>query len=194
MISRGRHLRVDSTARRVLRLAAPVGQVALVLAALVVIGLPRATDYEWRTVVTGSMRPAIHPGDVVLAAPPDGPPEVGEVVLFRDPLEGDRDVVHRVVGFTADGEMVTRGDANNGVDPWTLSTLDLSGRVVFQVPRVGFVVDAMSSKAGIVIFLVVPSLAIMAAETRVWYRFIRYGKEAFEEAARGRHLGQRAAA
>lgn len=189
MNDKGRHLRTEPTGRRLLRLVAPVGQVVLVLAALVVIGLPMATEYEWRTVVTGSMRPTIEPGDVVLAAPPSGEPQVGDVVVFQDPIHGDRDVVHRIVGFDSEGQVISQGDANSEVDPWTLSPFDVSGGVVFQVPKVGFLVEAMSSKGGILAFLVVPSLAILAAESRVWYRFIRYGKEAFEKAPKGRHLG-----
>jgi len=192
MTARGRHLRTEPTTRRLLRAVASVGQVVLVLAALAVIGLPMATDYQWRTVVTGSMRPAIEPGDVILAAPLTEAAQVGDVVVFADP-SGDRDIVHRISGFDDDGMVITKGDANNGVDPWALAPEELTGSVVFQVPKVGFLVEAMDSKTGIVLFLVVPALAIIAAESRVWYRFIRYGKEAFDS-PQGRHAAGGAAA
>lgn len=192
MTARGRHLRTEPTTRRLLRAVASVGQVVLVLAALAVIGLPMATDYQWRTVVTGSMRPAIEPGDVILAAPLTEAAQVGDVVVFADP-SGDRDIVHRISGFDDDGMVITKGDANNGVDPWALAPEELTGSVVFQVPKVGFLVEAMDSKTGIVLFLVVPALAIIAVESRVWYRFIRYGKEAFDS-PQGRHAAGGAAA
>lgn len=192
MTARGRHLRTEPITRRLLRAVASVGQVVLVLAALAVIGLPMATDYQWRTVVTGSMRPAIEPGDVILAAPLTEAAQVGDVVVFADP-SGDRDIVHRISGFDDDGMVITKGDANNGVDPWALAPEELTGSVVFQVPKVGFLVEAMDSKTGIVLFLVVPALAIIAAESRVWYRFIRYGKEAFDS-PQGRHAAGGAAA
>lgn len=192
MTARGRHLRTEPTTRRLLRAVASVGQVVLVLAALAVIGLPMATDYQWRTVVTGSMRPAIEPGDVILAAPLTEAAQVGDVVVFADP-SGDRDIVHRISGFDDDGMVITKGDANNGVDPWALAPEELTGSVVFKVPKVGFLVEAMDSKTGIVLFLVVPALAIIAVESRVWYRFIRYGKEAFDS-PQGRHAAGGAAA
>src|SRR5690606_13679533 len=77
MTARARHLRPDPIGRRLLRAAATVVQVAVVAMALAVIALPLATDYQWRTVVSGSMRPVIHPGDVILTALMAKPPEVG---------------------------------------------------------------------------------------------------------------------
>ena len=87
MTARGRHLRIDPIGRRLLRTAMTVAQVAVVVVALAVIALPLATDHEWRTVVTGSMRPTIEPGDVILTAPSTEPVQVGDVVTFVDELQ-----------------------------------------------------------------------------------------------------------
>src|SRR5690554_5540837 len=189
MTARGRHLRIDPIGRRLLRTAMTVAQVAVVVVALAVIALPLATDHEWRTVVTGSMRPTIEPGDVILTAPSTEPVQVGDVVTFVDPIHGDRDVVHRVVGFDSDGMVLTKGDANDELDPWALHPDDVRGSVVVQVPKVGFAVEAMSSKVGIALSLFVPSVLILVSEVRVWYRFVRYGREAFEPVSRRRHEG-----
>ncbi|MFO7291860.1 MAG: signal peptidase I [Actinomycetes bacterium] len=189
MTARARHLRPDPIGRRLLRAAATVVQVAVVAVALAVIALPLATDYQWRTVVSGSMRPVIHPGDVILTAPMAKPLEVGDVVTFVDPIHGDGEVVHRVVGFDGEGMVLTKGDANDAVDPWALHPAEISRGVVFRVPKAGFLVEWMSSKAGIVVFLFLPSIVILVSEARVWYRFVRYGEEAFRPSAHGRHLG-----
>ena len=188
MGTRGRHLRSVPTNRRPRRFVVAGAQVLLLLVALTVVGLPMTTGYEWRTVVSGSMVPLIKAGDVILAKPLDRAVEVGDVVVFADPVHADRDIVHRVVAIDEQGMVTTRGDANNGPDPWLVDSGTISGGLVLSIPKVGFVVEALTSKAGIAAFLVLPSLAIILAEIPVWYRFIRYGKEAFEPRPQGRHL------
>ena len=163
-------------------------QVFLLIVALTVVGLPMTTGYEWRPVVSGSMVPLIEAGDVILAKPIDRAVEVGDVVVFADPAHADRDIVHRIVAIDENGMATTRGDANNGPDPWLVDPGSISGGLVLSIPKVGFVVEALTSRAGIAIFLVLPSLAIILAEIPVWYRFVRYGKEAFEPRPQGRHL------
>ena len=185
MSNPGRHLRRKRRRRH--RLAAALSQAALVLVALVVAGLPMATDYQWRTVVSGSMRPTIDPGDVILVEPFTKPVEIGDLVVFRDPIDGVGDVVHRVVDKTG-GRLLTQGDANDRTDPWELDEDSILGLVALKVPKAGFLVEAAASKPGIVVFLMLPALAIMISELRVWYRFVRYGRVVFEPAPQGRHL------
>ncbi len=63
---------------------------------------------------SGSMAPALSPGDGFLAVPAAvaGPPEVGDVVVYRsEGVDPGGLVVHRVVDRTSGG-YVTRGDAN----------------------------------------------------------------------------------
>ena len=163
----------------------------LVAVALVVVALPLASKGEWRTVQTGSMEPHVSPGDVVLLAPSQDVPEVGDVVAFPDPLQPDRDVLHRVVAFDEQGALVTKGDANDVNDPWTVAPSQLIGTEILTIPKLGFLVSTVASDAGILIFLVLPALAIVFNESKVWYRYIRYGRTAFEEPVRGRHRAGR---
>jgi len=63
---------------------------------------------------TGSMQPALDPGDGFLAVPTEiaGPVEEGDVVVFRaEEIQGGGLTTHRVVGETERG-YVTRGDNN----------------------------------------------------------------------------------
>ncbi|WP_226011604.1 signal peptidase I [Halomicrobium salinisoli] len=67
---------------------------------------------------SGSMAPALSPGDGFLAVPAavTGPPEVGDVVVYRsEGVDPGGLVVHRVVDRTSEG-YVTRGDANPVTD------------------------------------------------------------------------------
>lgn len=80
-----------------------------------VIGQPVLLSF----VQTGSMEPALRPGDGFVAIPAAvaGPVEEGDVIVFdADQLNGGGLVTHRVVDLTDDGRYITKGDANPFTD------------------------------------------------------------------------------
>jgi signal peptidase len=102
---------------------------------LVVVGIgPRTGRYSTLTVLSGSMRPTIPVGAVV-AVTPERPNDlrVGQIVTYAIPV-GDHHVIsHRVVKILHGGErpvFQTKGDANNGPDPWLAQ---VNGPTVWQV-------------------------------------------------------------
>lgn len=104
---------------------------------------PHLLGYRTQTMLTGSMAPEIEPGDVVVTVPtPTRDLRVGDMVSYSIPVEDHRVETHRVVEVdrTADGSVAirTKGDANQGVDPWTaVITEDTVWEVRAVVPRVG---------------------------------------------------------
>ncbi|MFF1252660.1 signal peptidase I [Pseudarthrobacter sp. NPDC058329] len=125
---------------------------ALVLAAVAFLMLavgPRLFGYQTSTMLTGSMSPLINPGDVLVTRPvPANDIRVGDVITYHIPIEDLRVETHRVteVVTNADGSIAvrTKGDANNGVDPW-LATISGStvDRHVLTVPHLGQVIRAV---------------------------------------------------
>ena len=99
--------------------------------------------YKAMTVISGSMEPTIGVGSVVIdemIAPLEARP--GDVVTFPDPSRGGQLVTHRLVTARADGDtafMVTRGDANAIAERWSVPADGAIGRVVTQVPRIGYI-------------------------------------------------------
>ncbi len=94
----------------------------------------------WRAAVVtgGSMAPAVHPGDVVLADPRAVPAvRAGQIVLVADPGRGGRLLTHRVSRIDADGLLVTRGDANAVEDTQHLPPAAVRGVVRLVVPLAG---------------------------------------------------------
>src|SRR5215218_1555744 len=95
--------------------------VAIVAFAGLAVG-PHVFGYRTLTMLTGSMSPAIDPGDVVVATPV-ATSEVteGMVITYHIPVEDHHLVTHRVVSVEhgADGAVTvqTKGDANDGADP-----------------------------------------------------------------------------
>src|SRR5215471_14354020 len=116
-----------------------------VLAAGVALALaiagPLAFGDRPHTVLTGSMEPAISPGDVVIdeqIAPAAA--RVGDVVTFRDPEDQSRYLTHRVVSVRRQGShfwFATQGDANNTREHWRVAAGGEIGRVLYTVPWVG---------------------------------------------------------
>lgn len=100
--------------------------------------MPLALGWQGRVVLSGSMRPAIVPGDVILTVPTDPATlHPGEAVAFRDPARLGRVDVHRIVRRNPDGSFITRGDANAQPDSTPVPASDIVGLPRLRVPWVG---------------------------------------------------------
>jgi signal peptidase len=122
-------------------------------AALVYVFHPR-----FDTVLTGSMRPGIQPGDVVVVRPvPTDELKVGDVIAYLPPAH-TTPVLHRIVSIDSSG-LVTKGDANNVADPWGKVGTDSATtlRLVWVIPKVGLVAHNRST-----VFIGVGALLIAA--------------------------------
>jgi len=103
-------------ARRLVRLFLPLFlAVALAFAAYFLLGVALGTDTPLVVVPSGSMRPTIEVGDILIirGVKPEeivADPLSGDVIVFWPPGGGVR-VVHRAIA-KADGGVVTKGDAN----------------------------------------------------------------------------------
>jgi len=110
---------------------------------------PHVLDYRTMTMLTGSMAPAIDPGDVTIVTPlPASDITVGMVIAYHIPIDDHHLVSHRVVAVdrAADGSITvqTKGDANAAIDPWQAT---LQGDTAYQVraviPELGHVIEAL---------------------------------------------------
>jgi signal peptidase len=118
--------------------------IALALAA------PLAFDARPLVVLSGSMEPALGTGDVSVVrsiAPLDARP--GDIVTFRDPDNAERLITHRVRAMRVQGDAVvfrTRGDANNVSEHWCVPATGEIGRVMYRIPKLGWVLSYARSK------------------------------------------------
>ena len=116
-----------------------LGLVALLLAAVFV---PRFTGASTFTVLSGSMRPDLEPGTLVVVRPTDvSDIGVGSVITYQ--LEPDEPTVvtHRVVeqGFDTQGRPAfrTEGDANSTPDASWVRPEQVRGTLWYALPHVG---------------------------------------------------------
>ncbi len=135
---RGARTRSPHSARRVL------GNVAVVAATLVfaVVGLAMPVlQIGFSPVLTGSMRPAYAPGDLLITAPADVTSlRPGQIAVFTPPGESVP-FAHRITaisGAATQPVLTTKGDANPAPDDWR-ATLNQSRIpvVVATVPAAG---------------------------------------------------------
>ena len=140
---------------------------------LVAIAGPIAIGWRPFTVMSGSMEPAIDTGAVVVTEP-IAPLEarVGDVVTFADPHQPGRLISHRVRLIRARGDkasFVTKGDANNVQERWSVRTDGRIGRVVYHVPRVGYLAVAAARPSGRLALVAIPALLLAVFElVKIW--------------------------
>lgn len=127
-------------------------------------------------VLSGSMAPTFDTGSVVAVKPVTFEQiKQGDIITFKE-LDG-RTVTHRVVEIN-EGKLITKGDANGGMDSTPVTKDRVIGQVDYWVPLVGYLVEFIKSKAGMLIFLGVPGLYLIVSQ--IW-KLIKMMKE--EEAA-----------
>jgi signal peptidase len=140
---------------------------------LLAVGIPNLFHAKSLTVMSGSMQPTIQTGDVVVAREiPAIDARVGDIVTFRDPLEHDKLITHRIreIHFVDDMvSVVTKGDANSNVEHWAVPKDGTIGRVAFHVPRLGYFMVWIHSTFGLLLLIVFPTLLLGASELwRLW--------------------------
>ncbi len=156
-----------STARRIANAVGWAIVVAGALLALVIAG-PLVVGDHPHTDLSGSMEPAISPGDVVIdeqIAPWEA--QVGDIVTFRDPQDPSKLLTHRVVSAKDHGSRIwftTQGDANNTQEHWRVPATGEIGRVVYTVPWVGHLAVITRTKLGWALLIGVPLLLILIEE------------------------------
>ncbi len=102
--------------------------------------------YYTLLVLTGSMKPHINPGDLVLIGP--GHTKIGEIIAYIGP--GRSIVVHRVIDILHSGShatIITKGDANTVADP-PVSSSQVLGRLIFKIPYIGLPILEIAKVTG----------------------------------------------
>jgi signal peptidase len=141
--------------------------------------------FGWRTnvVMSGSMRPHIQVGDLVVTRPvsvDDLAP--GQVVLVTDRLHPDRPLMHRLVRETPDGRLILRGDANKTADSDPVGIRDVRGVAVLRIPALGLPVvaaqqhhptDLVLALAGLVVLVVVGCSSLRPVHPRRYWTSVR---------------------
>lgn len=137
--------------------------------------IPTVAGHKVLTVLSGSMEPAIHTGDVVIIRPITPADEIkeGDVITFRTKEKADMLITHRVMGtVNVNGvpkAYVTKGDANDSEDLSTVARDQVVGIYQWRVPYFGYVSNFMHKPVGIILCVVLPGLLLIGMEfVKIW--------------------------
>ncbi|MBN2167925.1 MAG: signal peptidase I [Actinobacteria bacterium] len=113
-------------------------------------------------VVSDSMAPEIQTGDAVMMGEVDARAvEVGEVIVFLDPVDKEDYIIHRVVGIEKIGETpvyTTKGDNNPVSDQEKVAPGLIVGSMSYTIPKVGHFLKFLSSTPGYVACVIIPAV------------------------------------
>ena len=152
--------RRKSDVKKTLRTFAVLGIV--VVTCLVGFQAALGSSIHLAAIPTGSMRPTILPGSLVIVQGVSGPGQihVGDIIEFS-PSWFNGSVVHRVVSEqSSQGETLytTKGDNNTSPDPLPVPYSRITGKVVLTIPYVGLLVLSPPLDIALVAVLFMSSL------------------------------------
>jgi len=119
-------------------------------------------DYNAYVVMSDSMQPDMSSGDLVLVGSP-GKPFVddikpGAIVTYR---HNEALVTHRVVSIT-DDTLITKGDAMEDTDPWTVSRLnDVESGYITHIPYLGHLNAFIKTRTGWFLVVILPGIFLL---------------------------------
>lgn len=116
---------------------------------LMIVYIPKFMGYKSFYIESGSMSPSITQGSMVLEKKVEFEDIAeGDILTFKNDT-GTEYFTHRVVSIdTANKMLVTKGDANEDVDPGETNYYFVEGRVDFSVPLVGYLMSFLNSTTG----------------------------------------------
>ena len=110
------------------------------------------------TVLSGSMEPEFYPGDLVISLHKNRANiKEGDIITFRD---NDEIVTHRIIDKTQEG-YITKGDNNNAVDSFAVSNDNIIGKVLFDIPNAGYIIQFLAKPMVIAIELMLGAIIIL---------------------------------
>jgi signal peptidase len=133
--------------------------------------LPIPGNYEVKIVQSGSMEPSINTGAIVVVKPQESY-TVGDVVTFGEDDKTHVPTTHRIIAdriVEGTVRFTTKGDANEDQDPGEIALDDIIGKVVFDIPALGYVLDFARKPLGFALLIGIPAAVIVFDELEsIW--------------------------
>ncbi len=144
--------------------------IGFVLTMLLASVVPLAFGARSLVVRSGSMAPAIDTGDVVAVHPiAPASARVGDIVTFESHGKLTSHRVRSTGRRGTDVVFTTQGDANTGQEHWKVPANGRIGRVLYRVPKLGFVVVKVQSPVGRFVLIIAPALLLaLTVMRKIW--------------------------
>lgn len=164
-----------------------------ICAMLLLLSLPQS-GWKALSVQTGSMKPAIDTGDMVLVHHvPASDLQIGDVITYINPTNKKQTITHRLVAINGP-QLIVKGDANRSADA-PVSAPSVIGKVSYSLPHVGNALNFTRKPLGMWTLLAVgvylPALLIMISEIKKLNRYYRIADPYVSAKIRQRGKGSR---
>ena len=125
--------------------------------------MPSIGGYSMYIVRTGSMVPTIDPGSLIVVKKTN-PKDLkkGDIVTFKGAQTGNL-FTHRIYKVEDGKELkfITKGDANETIDPMKSTPNKIVGKLVVSIPYVGIVINFVQQNWPLVILLILGTLILI---------------------------------
>jgi len=137
--------------------------IGLVISLFLITSGATNSSYKAFVVLSGSMEPALPVGSMVFTKSKPNY-KVGEIISFN---QGNKTITHRVAGKKhTDNTFLTKGDANEEADTWSVAQQEIIGASVFHIPYIGYFSEFVRTPKGFVAFVVIPASIIIYEELK----------------------------
>lgn len=146
---------------------------------LIVSVFPITGNYKLMIVQSGSMEPAIKMGSIVVVKPASEY-KVGDIITFGPVTKTKAPTSHRIYDIkVVDGNPVyiTKGDANNAPDQREITKREIIGKVLFDVPYLGFAVEFAKKPLGFALIIIIPAAIIIFDEIKNIFQEMKIKKQ-----------------
>ena len=131
-------------------------------------------------IVTESMVPTIKVNDaIVVSRVKNNSVKIGDVITFSssDRYFNGLTITHRVIGkeLNESGNYTyrTKGDNNIAADTALVNGNKIHGKVLFKIPKIGYIYNFIASPGGFIFSIILPVLLVIGYECFRIYRVIK---------------------
>ena len=111
------------------------------------------------------MYPKIKAGDIIVTyRNDDNKYQKGDVITFISEANGNINITHRVEQVYDVNDVYsykTKGDNNNAADSEIIPSSNVLGKVIFKIPKAGYIQQFLVTRTGWIIAIVLPSMGII---------------------------------
>lgn len=119
-------------------------------------------------IISPSMVPTIKVEDAILIQRKEANElKVGDIITFlsNDPRYSGLTITHRIVGIekSKKGDLYfrTKGDNNNAEDATLVSYKNICGKVIFKIPKIGYLQQLLTNVYGWVFIIIIPCVGLV---------------------------------
>jgi signal peptidase len=125
-------------------------------------------NYQIMVVQSGSMKPAIKMGSLVVVKP-TSQYKIGDIITYKSADDSQRTTTHRIVEINEEQGLIfykTKGDANDAPDFNPIFENNIVGKILFSIPYLGYPVSFAKTLPGLIILIIIPATIIIYEEIR----------------------------